>query len=232
MGAKKLVPTLLFDLDGTLVDTDRLHLQAYNMLLAKHGRHITIDYYKSHVMGFPNDQITQGLFPGESREQQQKFAEEKEETVRTLFTKLEPVPGVVEVIDLAHAHGCPMAVVTNAPKRNAELLLTGLGLRDRFDTFIIGEELEYGKPHPLPYLTALKKLNSGSDSAFAFEDSLSGVKSASSAGIRTFGMMTSLTEERLLTAGAFKAIHNFLDVEMRALLHPLFEDISSVSNRR
>ena len=48
---------LLFDLDGTLIDTDELHLNAYNQLLARWGRSMDIGYYKAHVMGFPDDMI-------------------------------------------------------------------------------------------------------------------------------------------------------------------------------
>jgi beta-phosphoglucomutase-like phosphatase (HAD superfamily) len=76
----------------------------------------------------------------------------------------------------------------------------------------------------MPYMTALEMLGSTADRAFAFEDSLSGVKSASSAGIKTFGVMTSLSEERLRAAGAFEVIGNFLDGPMRAMLHPLYVD--------
>jgi len=54
---------LLFDLDGTLIDTDELHLNAYNQLLARWGRSMDIGYYKAHVMGFPDDMIFGGLFP-------------------------------------------------------------------------------------------------------------------------------------------------------------------------
>ena len=221
---KSVVPTLLFDLDGTLVDTDRLHLQAYNTLLSRYDRAMSVDYYKAHVMGFPNDQIFRGLFPDENVHQHLNLANEKENLVRALFTKLDPMPGILDLIDRADALGCPKAVVTNAPRLNAQLLLDGLGLRHRFSTLVLGEELEHGKPHPMPYATALALLGSKADAAFAFEDSLSGVRSASSAGIRTFGVMTSLPEDRLRAAGAFHVIADFLDVDMQTLLDPLFAE--------
>nr|WED69598.1 HAD hydrolase-like protein [Pectobacterium colocasium] len=59
----KTTAGLLFDLDGTLLDTDRLHLAAFNELLADFGQSVTIDYYNEKIMGAPMDQITRDLSP-------------------------------------------------------------------------------------------------------------------------------------------------------------------------
>lgn len=91
------------------------------------------------------------------------------------------------------------------------MMLNALGLADRFGTLVIGGELEHGKPHPLPYLTALEWLGAKAQDAVAFEDSASGVRSASSAGIFTFGMLTALDEEQLREAGAKAVIRDFGD---------------------
>ena len=223
MSQKKATSTLLFDLDGTLVDTDVFHLKAYNTLLQTFDRQIDEDYYKTHVMGFSNDEIMRKLFPAESSNKHAQYANQKEEIVRSLFTDLTPTPGLLELLQRAELFCCRMAVVTNAPRQNAELLLSGLRLQDRFKTVVLGEELTHGKPHPLPYLTALELLGARAENAFAFEDSYSGVKSASSAGLRTFGLLTSLPESKLLEAGAVRAIRDFLDPTMRAMLYPLFD---------
>jgi HAD superfamily hydrolase (TIGR01509 family) len=218
------VPTLLFDLDGTMVDTDPLHLQAFNEMLGRMGRQISPEFYKSHVMGFSDEEILSKLFPSGSNNAPEGFMAGKEALVRRLFTRLTPARGLTELLSRAETHGCPIAVVTNAPRENARLLLEGLGFHDRFATIVLGGELAFGKPHPTPYLTALERLGVSSANAFAFEDSLSGVRSASGAGVRTFGMLTSLPENRLLDAGAFKAIADFADTSMQQLLHPLFAD--------
>jgi HAD superfamily hydrolase (TIGR01509 family) len=216
-------PALLFDLDGTLVDTDALHLQAFNDLLARFDRHIDEEYYKRHVMGFSHEQIMGAMFPAASSEEKRAYAEEKEQLVRGLFDReLEPLPGLLEFLRHAESAGCAMAVVTNAPRENARSLLRGLGMEDRFETIVYGEELEFGKPHPLPYLMALELLGAEATHAFAFEDSRSGVRAAAAAGIRTFGVRTSLSDEQLREAGAFVTIQDYRDAELhrhwRALL--------------
>ncbi|KWZ39248.1 haloacid dehalogenase [Burkholderia savannae] len=204
--------TLLFDLDGTLVDTDALHLNAYNALLARWNRSIDIDYYKTHVMGFSDDLIFGELFPGMPAAEYTELAAEKERLFRAqLGAKLTPTAGTADILGYAERVGAKTAVVTNAPRENATMMLNALGLAERFGTLVIGGELEHGKPHPLPYLTALELLGAKAEDAVAFEDSASGVRSASSAGIFTFGMLTAFGEEKLREAGAKTAIKDFGD---------------------
>ncbi|WP_163027289.1 HAD family hydrolase, partial [Pseudomonas viridiflava] len=74
---------------------------------------------------------------------------------------------------------------------------------------VIGGELARGKPHPMPYLTALELLGVSADEAIAFEDSLAGVQSAHAAGIHTFGMLSGLQEQQLREAGARSVIKDF-----------------------
>ncbi|KVN07008.1 MULTISPECIES: HAD-IA family hydrolase [unclassified Burkholderia] len=211
--------TLLFDLDGTLVDTDALHLNAYNALLAKWNRSISIDYYKTHIMGFPDNLIFGGLFPEMAEEKYAELAAEKERLFRAqLTTKLTPTAGTEDILAYADRVGAKTAVVTNAPRKNATMMLNALGLTKRFETLVIGGELGHGKPHPLPYLTALEFLGTKAERAIAFEDSISGVRSASSAGIFTFGMSTALDEARLREAGAQEVIANFRDRTLWNLL--------------
>ncbi|AZD25436.1 Beta-phosphoglucomutase [Pseudomonas chlororaphis subsp. aurantiaca] len=202
---------LLFDLDGTLIDTDDLHLNAYNQLLARWGKSMSLDYYKAHVMGFPDDMIFSGLFPHAPAVQYPELAAQKEAMFRAQLRETTPVPGVLRTLDYAQAAGIPMAVVTNAPRENAEAMLQGLGIAERFDALVIGGELARGKPDPLPYLTALQLLEVSADEALAFEDSLAGVRSAAAAGIHTFGMLSGLEETQLREAGARSIIRDFND---------------------
>ena len=101
-----------------------------------------------------------------------------------------PVPGLTALLDQADGAGVPMVAVTNAPRPNAELLLSGLGITHRFKAIVIGDELAHGKPHPLPYLEGLRLAGASADGAVAFEDSRSGIQSATAAGIATIGMRT------------------------------------------
>lgn len=77
--------------------------------------------------------------------------EEKEAAFRNLVSgQIKPTPGLVKLLALADEANVPMVAVTNAPRLNAEMLLSGLGIMHRFKAVVIGEELPHGKPHPLP----------------------------------------------------------------------------------
>lgn len=206
--------TLLFDLDGTLLDTDPLHFRAYRTLLAEHGRPpIDLALYETRIMGFGHAEIFAMLFPERGPDEHRALAERKEQLFRAQLRglALEPRPGLSDVLAWARANQARCGVVTNAPRENATLMLDALGLGGRFETVVFGEELARPKPHPMPYLTGLDRLGGRADAALAFEDSLSGVRSASAAGIYTIGVRASLPAQALHDAGAAHTLDDFRD---------------------
>jgi phosphoglycolate phosphatase len=118
------------------------------------------------------------------------------------------------LLALADRANVPMVAVTNAPRLNAEMLLSGLSIADRFKVLIIGDELPHGKPHPMPYLEGLRAVSAAPDASLAFEDSRSGVRSAFSAGIATVGIRTSLSHVDMVAAGAVMTARAFDDPEL------------------
>jgi beta-phosphoglucomutase len=212
---------LLFDLDGTLTDTDHLHVEAFRILLKDFGRAITLEHYKARIMGHPNDEIMREMFPDETPERRVALSEHKEQLFRDQLETLTPTPGVLRVLDWADAHGVPYAVVTNAPRANAEMMLHGLGLDRRMTELVIGDELERAKPDPLPYRTGLQLLGASAERALAFEDSLPGIRAAHGAGITTYGIRTAHPDAALLGSGAVAAITDFTDAGLWRRLEAL-----------
>jgi beta-phosphoglucomutase len=204
--------TLLFDLDGTLTDTDPLHFEAYTRLLGPHGKAVDHATYKARIMGNTNEAIMAWLFPEADAAARNALADRKEALFREIAgTSMVRARGLTELLEWAAALKLKTAVVTNAPRANAELMLGALGLRTRFDTLVIGDELPRGKPDPLPYARALEILDTAPAQAMAFEDSASGVRSAAGAGVDTVGLMTGLAKEQLTGAGAVGAVPDFAD---------------------
>lgn len=201
---------LLMDLDGTLLDTDPLHVEAFQRLLAPFGRAITEDYYVSTIMGAPIDTIMQGLFPDASTEDRHTLGEQKEAHFRDLLTgPLTAKTGLHACLSWAKRHRFGLAIVTNAPRDNAMMMLEGLGLREQFDQILIGDELPYSKPHPYPYAEAARRLGVPIARSLAFEDSRPGIQSASAAGVYTFGLIGAFGPDRLIRAGASHAIADY-----------------------
>jgi len=83
---------------------------------------------------------------------------------------------------------------------------------------VIGDELAHGKPHPMPYLEGLRAVSAAADLSLAFEDSRSGIQSASAAGIATIGIRTSLSHDDMVAAGAVMTASAFDDLELVKLV--------------
>jgi HAD superfamily hydrolase (TIGR01509 family) len=210
---------LLFDIDGTLADTDALHLQAFNQVFGPRGHIFDRVRASKELMGFSNASIGERFLPDEPPERRLAIMDEKEVAFRNLVAgKITPLPGLMPLLARADRAGVPMVAVTNAPRLNAEMLLAGLGISDRFKAIVIGDELAHGKPHPMPYLTGLRAVNAAPELCLAFEDSRSGIQSASAAGIATIGIRTSLGHADMIEAGAFTTAENFDDPELLDLV--------------
>ncbi|WP_137151175.1 HAD-IA family hydrolase [Devosia sp. FKR38] len=210
---------LLFDIDGTLADTDPLHLAAFNQAFAPYGQQFDKPRFARELQGLANVDIARRLLPQLSPEAGMAVLDAKEAMFRELAASaIEPVPGLFALLDWADAHGVPMAAVTNAPRANAELVLGGLGITKRFGAVVIGAELPHSKPHPLPYLEGLRLLGANAEVSVGFEDSRTGITAAVAAGLSTVGMMTSLDEAALLAAGASLATHRYDDPGVMALI--------------
>jgi HAD superfamily hydrolase (TIGR01509 family) len=206
---------LLFDIDGTLTDTDALHLTAFNEVLGPHGHAFDHARFTRELQGFSNASISERFLAGQPPERQAAIMGEKEHAFRKLVAgRIQPLPGLMALLGLADRANVPMVAVTNAPRLNAEMLLSGLGIADRFKILVIGDELPHGKPHPMPYLEGLRAVGAAPEASIAFEDSRSGVQSASSAGIATIGIRTSLSHDDMVAAGAVITARAFDDPEL------------------
>ncbi len=209
---------LLFDLDGTLAETDSLHLPTWVDVLEPYGVRVDEDFYRESISGRNTSEIVRHLLPELSDEENRSVGDAKEASFRERATELEPLPGLVDFVERGRERGMSIALVTNAPRENVEAILLALGLRDLFDVVVLADEVEAVKPDPAPYSAALKKLGVLAEEALAFEDSVSGISSSVAAGIPTVGIASSQKPETLLAAAAFVTAKDFTDPQLRALL--------------
>jgi HAD superfamily hydrolase (TIGR01509 family) len=185
-----MTAALLFDLDGTLVDTDAEHLVAFQRVFAPHGILLDRAEYVASIMGASNEMIGRKFLPHLPHDQREQTLAAKEQAYRDGLGDLRPIAGVAALLDWADAKGLARAVVTNAPRANAELVLAAIGLAERLPIRVIGSELPRSKPDPLPYLTALEQTGARAENSVAFEDSLSRVRAAAAAGLAVVGITT------------------------------------------
>ncbi|MBU7586627.1 MAG: HAD-IA family hydrolase [Nostoc sp. TH1S01] len=226
-----MLAAVLFDLDGTIVNTDPIHYQAWQQMLADYNINIDEKFYKSRISGRLNPEIVKDILPQLSPAEGQKFADDKEALFRELASHLQPLSGFAELIAWTETHQLKRALVTNAPRLNVEFLLEVLGIKEAFHTVILAEDCTAGKPDPAPYQAALNKLKINAEKAIALEDSPSGIRSAVAAGIPTIGIASTHDPQILQTVGGFMAIPDFTDLQLWTFLNSSTEpDLSAIAS--
>lgn len=209
---------LLFDLDGTLVDSDPLHFLTFQTVARRWGADFDRDYFDTRMSGHSNREICRVLFPHLDDAAHDRVAAEKEDLFRASLSQLAPVPGLHDLLDWARGSGLALAVVSNAPRANIDGVLAALGVADRFAVTVSSDELPRGKPDPLPYRTALERLGVAPGQAVAFEDAVPGLTAAVRADLPTVGVLTTQSPEVLTGAGAVLTVRDFSDPALMGFL--------------
>nr|GMC46211.1 haloacid dehalogenase-like hydrolase domain-containing protein Sgpp [Ipomoea batatas] len=217
---------ILFDIDGTLCDSDPIHYYAFREMLQEigfnGGEPITEEFFIKNISGMHNDELCRVLFPDWDFPRAMQFMEDKEAMFRRLASEqLKPVKGLDKLCEWMKERGLRRAAVTNAPRPNAELIISMLGLADFFEKLVIGSECDRAKPFPDPYLTALRGLGVSNKHAFVFEDSISGIKAGVAAGMPVVGLSLRNPESLLSETGATLVIKDFDDSKLWAALDQL-----------
>lgn len=210
---------VFFDVDGTLCDSDPLHYQSFRDMLQEVGFQggvpITEEYFINNISGKDNFYIGLSLFPDWDQDKRDKFLCDKEALFRSLAAKhVHPVEGLDILCRWIEERGLRRAAVTNAPRENAELMISLVGLESFFELVVLGGECERPKPFPDPYKKALKHFEISPDQALVLEDSSSGLRAAVAAGIAGLGVATRNPRDSLLEAGATFVINDFKDSQL------------------
>ena len=214
-----MLKAVIFDLDGTLTNSDRVHFQVFKDLFAEYGVELDKKTYKEKVSGRQNEAILADFLPDLPKEEAAAFSDKKEAAFRDRAKgNLVPLPGLLDLLSQIKEKGLSAAVVTNAPPENAAFMLSTLGLENRFEPVVIGDDLPRGKPDPLPYQTALEKLKITPAEAIVFEDSSAGITAALGAGLHTIGVTTTQDAKDLLALGVAHTVADFTDPYIQTLL--------------
>lgn len=213
-----MLEALLLDLDGTLAETDSLHLLAWATVLEPYGIEVDEEFYKENISGRLNPDVVENILPHVSEKEGREVFEAKEVDFRDKVGGLKPLPGLMDFLQKARHKELKLALVTNAPEENVRSLLNGLNLEKAFDDRFLAVEVGIGKPDPAVYRAALRGLGLSPGQTIAFEDSTSGIASATGAGVPTVGIASTHDPKELREAGAFMVVEDFTDPECIALL--------------
>ncbi|GAA3862434.1 hypothetical protein GCM10023084_14860 [Streptomyces lacrimifluminis] len=168
---------VLFDMDGTLVDTERLWWEAVEQVA---GRPLTVAD-QPEVLGRPVEHTADWLAAATGVEAGQLAAELHREFAARVSTGIVPRPGALDLLDELARAGIPTALVTASPRAVADTVLEALGAT-RFAVSVTADDTERTKPAPDPYLAACRALGVDPAACVAVEDTATGVASADAAG--------------------------------------------------
>lgn len=176
---------VLWDVDGTLVDTAELHFAAWVRLAGDIGRPFTRADFAA-TFGQRNPEIVHQLFgthhtPAEVDD----LGFRKEEYYRAAARKgVELLPGARALLEGLHAAGFRQAVGSSAPVANLDLILGLTSTRRFFDAIVSAEDTQRGKPDPQVFLVAADKLGVPPAHCLVMEDAVAGVQAARAAGMK------------------------------------------------
>ncbi|MGI5520999.1 HAD family hydrolase [Micromonospora sp. CA-259024] len=174
---------MLFDMDGTLVDSEKLWDVALQELAREYGGELSADARRS-IIGTAMAESMRILHDdlGQPERDPEISAAWINARILELFgSGLRWRPGASELLRAVRAAAIPTALVTSSPRALVEIALDTLG-RDNFDVVVAGDEVVAAKPHPEPYLTAARLLGVPIERCVAIEDSPTGVASALASG--------------------------------------------------
>lgn len=179
-------PAIIWDVDGTLVDTAEQHFRAWARLAAEIHKPFTRADFAA-TFGMRNPEIIRKLFfPDADDGWCQELGRRKEDlyraSVRDEGTQL--LPGAGRLLAAFAAAGWPQAVGSSAPPGNLDLLLGLTDTRRYFAAVVTGDDVTRGKPHPEVFLTAAEKLGAEPARCVVFEDAVAGVEAARAGGMR------------------------------------------------
>ena len=181
-----MIKAVIFDMDGLMIDSERVTFEGYQHILSKKGKTITEDFYIT-LLGKPIKGIFQRFydvygndFPIESviTDVHQYMAERFETEGVPLKT------GLVELLKYCREKGYRTIVATSSNRNRVDTILKSADIEQYFDDSICGDEVTKGKPDPEVFLKSCMKLGVNTDEAVVLEDSEAGIQASYAAGIK------------------------------------------------
>ena len=178
---------IIFDIDGTLLDSNDAHAACWVQALAEHGHEVPYETVRE-LIGKGSDHILADLQITEHGEsiverRKQLFLDEH-------LDKLHATPGARSLIKELRARGLKLAVATSASDAEVERLLTQAGVEDLFEITTNADEVDASKPEPDVVKAALRKLGLAADEVIMLGDTPYDIQAAKKAGVRTIAMRT------------------------------------------
>jgi HAD superfamily hydrolase (TIGR01509 family) len=192
---------VLWDLDGTLADTEQGHFAAWQALCRQHGRELGWEQFKP-TFGLGNSDILRMLIaPDLEDEEVERLSEQKEALFRAeTGGAVTGMPGALALVHHLQALGVPQAIASSAPPENISFVLRALDLEGVFAAAVSRWQVARGKPFPDIFLRAAAELGAQPERSVVLEDAPAGIQAGRAAGMRTVALASTWPEAALAEA--------------------------------
>lgn len=175
---------VFWDVDGTLVDSESIAAEAIIAVHKEHGSEISIADTEL-MIGHSKNWAWEWIQKHKPIEiNYAAWAKATDEYFSKNFYRIQPVSGAIEAIRFFYENNIPQAAVSNGIRRDVEASINALNIKDMLVFVQSIEDVNFGKPHPEPYLLAAEKLAVIPKNCLVFEDSNAGATAAKSAGMQ------------------------------------------------
>jgi HAD superfamily hydrolase (TIGR01509 family) len=185
---------VVFDMDGVLLDSEPIHFDALNEMLATHGHAVGLED-NEHLLGITVDESFQWLATRFNLDGPiERYMREYDERILVRLDRpLDPSPGVLDLLANLKRRNIPLALASSSRTAWITATLASLGIRDYFSVVVSGDDVERGKPEPDIYLMASELLGVLPDHCLVIEDSPAGMLAGARAGMKVVGVRTPYT---------------------------------------
>lgn len=219
MGTRALV----FDMDGTMVDSMPAHAKSWEEFAHRHGLHMPVAEILQRTTGRNGAECIRELMGhGIGDDEAWKLIGEKEAIYREIFARdFRPVPGFARFVEKARDRALKIAVATAGDQQNLAFVLKHLGLGIPPDAAVRGDEGLPGKPQPDIFLAAARKLGFGPAECIVFEDAPFGIEAARRAGMRAVAVLTTHGADELAGPHVIAQVRDYQELMNSKFLESL-----------
>ena len=207
---------IIFDMDGTIVDSLPYHYEAWKIFFKENKVENFSEKLKDYKGGGTLDLLTTVLGNNFSKKELKSMVDDKEIIFRDIYKdNVIPIEGFIQMLESIKSQKILVGLASNAIRKNVKMILNELKIYNDFNSIICGDEVDNGKPNPEMFNKTVKRFKLDKKDCLIFEDSIEGLQGAVNSGIDAIGVKSSSSDKILKSAGAKGTIKNYVNINFQ-----------------